>query len=209
MIGLLGGTFDPVHYGHLRPAQQVCQSLALESVRFIPAANPPHRSPPVAGFEQRVQMLRLALPMDDRFELDDREQRLGGVSYTVKTLDSLREELGDSSLGLIIGADQFADFENWHQWQRILDLTHLLVINRPGTELGALPQWAQERLIDDADELRGTSGGGIYFVEVTPVDISATAIRRALAREESVAGLLPEAVLNYIETNRLYVSKRN
>lgn len=204
MIGLLGGTFDPVHYGHLRPAQQVCRALSLESVRFIPAANPPHRSPPVAAFDQRVQMLRLALPMDDCFELDDREQRLGGVSYTVKTLESLRDELGDRSLGLMIGADQFASFESWHQWQRILDLVHLLVMNRPGSELSLLPGWTAERRTEDLGEMRSTSGGRIHFVEVTPVGISATAIRQALADGEPVTGLLPGAVLNYIETNKLY-----
>lgn len=204
MIGLLGGTFDPVHYGHLRPAQQVCRALSLESIRFIPASNPPHRSLPIASFEQRVQMLRLALPMDDCFELDDREQRLGGISYTVKTLESLRDDLGDKSLGLIIGTDQFTDFESWHQWQRILDLAHLLVMNRPGWELSAMPGWATNRLTDDVDGMRETSGGRLHLVEVTPVDISATAIRQALTAGEPVTGLLPEAVLHYIETNKLY-----
>jgi len=149
-------------------------------------------------------MLRLALPMDDCFELDDREQRLGGVSYTVKTLESLRDELGDLSLGLIIGTDQFADFESWYQWQRILDLAHLLVMNRPGSELSALPGWATERLTEDGDAMQLTSGGRIHFVDVTPVDISATAIRQALAKGVPVTGLLPEAVWNYIESNKLY-----
>ena len=204
MIGILGGTFDPVHFGHLQTAQQVYRQLNLERVIFVPAANPPHRIPPVASIEHRIRMLQLALPMYAGFELDDREQRLGGISYTVRTLESFRDELGDHPLGLIMGADAFAGFETWHRWQDILDLAHLLVMNRPGTSVSVLPDWANSRVSDEFNVLENSAGGHIYFLSLEPVAISATEIRAALQRSESVAGKLPESVIEYIETNNLY-----
>jgi nicotinate-nucleotide adenylyltransferase len=204
MIGILGGTFDPVHFGHLRTAQQVYRQLKLERVIFVPAANPPHRRPPVASIEHRIRMLQLALPRYEGFELDDREQRLGGISYTVRTLESFRDELGNHSLGLIMGADAFAGFESWHRWQDILDLAHLLVMNRPGISTSALPAWAQARTSDDIELLKNSAGGRIFFLTVEPEAISATDIRAALARSESVAGKMPKTVVDYIETNDLY-----
>ena len=204
MIGILGGTFDPVHYGHLKTAQQVYHQLGLERVIFVPAANPPHRTPPVASIEHRIRMLQLALPMYAGFELDDREQRLGGISYTVRTLESFREEIGDQPLALIMGADAFAGFETWHRWQDILDLAHLLVMNRPGASVSVLPEWAQPRVCEDAGALENSAGGRIYFLSLEPVAISATEIRAALQRNGSVAGKLPDPVIEYIETNNLY-----
>ncbi|MDX5151077.1 MAG: nicotinate-nucleotide adenylyltransferase [Acidiferrobacterales bacterium] len=204
MIGILGGTFDPVHFGHLRTAQQVYQQLSLERVIFVPAADPPHRPSPVASIEHRIRMLQLVLPMYAGFELDDRERRLGGISYTVRTLESFRDELGDYSLGLIMGADAFAGFETWHRWQHILDLAHIVVMNRPGFSVSALPEWAQARTTDDIDLLRNSAGGRIYFLAVEPEAISATDIRMALARNESVEGRVPDAVIEYIKSNDLY-----
>ena len=204
MIGILGGTFDPVHFGHLQTAEQVYRQLHLERVIFVPAANPPHRTLPVASIEHRIRMLQLALPMYAGFELDDREQRLGGISYTVRTLESFRDELGDHPLGLIMGADAFAGLETWHRWQEILDLAHLLVMNRPGTSVSVLSEWAQARKCDDIETLENSAGGGIYFLSIKPVAISATEIRMALQRSESVTGKLPEPVIEYIETNNLY-----
>jgi len=204
MIGILGGTFDPVHFGHLRTAHQVYSQLQLERVIFVPAADPPHRTPPVASIEHRIRMLQLALSMYAGFELDDREQRLGGISYTVRTLESFRAELGDSSLGLIMGADAFAGFETWHRWRDILDLAHLLVMNRPGFSASTLPEWAGARKSDRIEALKKSAGGRIYFLSVEPESISATDIRAALARNESVAGKMPEAVIDYIATNELY-----
>jgi len=204
MIGVLGGTFDPVHFGHLQTAQQVYQQLGLERVIFVPAANPPHRSLPVASIEHRIRMLQLALPMYAGFELDDREKRLGGISYTVRTLESFRDEIGDHPLGLMMGADAFVGFETWHRWQEILDLAHLLVMNRPGSSVSVLPDWALSRVGDDVDTLENSAGGRIYFLSLEPVAISATEIRAAIKRNEPVTGKLPETVIEYIETNNLY-----
>lgn len=204
MIGIFGGTFDPVHYGHLNTALEVYRALKLERLIFIPAANPPHRSPPVASFEHRANMLRLALPMYEGFQLDDREQTMGGISYTVRTLESLRGEHGAISIGLVLGADAFAGFESWHQWQHIPELAHLIVMNRPGFESSEWPDWARQRVTDDLGQLHQDSAGSVYFVSVKPVAVSASGIRAALDRNEPVSDMLPPAVLNYIKSNNLY-----
>ncbi len=204
MIGILGGTFDPVHFGHLNTAREVSQALELERVILVPAATPPHRPTPVANIEHRINMLKLAIPMYEGFELDDREQRMGGISYTVRTLESYRSEYGDHSIGLILGIDAFAGLESWHQWQRIPELANIIVMNRPGYDLTGLPAWAQSRVTNDLVRMKHTAAGLIMIVDVTPVAVSATQIRDGLAKQESVDDLLPDAVLNYIETNRLY-----
>jgi len=204
MIGIFGGTFDPIHYGHLRPAQEAMQKLALAELRFIPAATPPHRPLPQASAAQRLAMAELAIRDLPGFRVDDRELQRGGLSYTVLTLESLRAEFGNTPLCLLIGVDQFRSFEAWHRWQEIPALAHLVVLNRPGTTAGALPDWAHGRKCTDLHELREAPAGRLAFLAVSPQDISATRIRAALARGESVQGLLPEAVLDYIRINQVY-----
>jgi nicotinate-nucleotide adenylyltransferase len=204
MIGILGGAFDPIHYGHLRPAQEALQRLPLAEVRLIPAARPPHRPPPVASPAQRLAMVELAIRGLPGFRLDERELQRAGPSYTVLTLESLRAELRDTPLCLLIGADQFRSFETWHRWREIADLAHLVVLSRPGSAPGALPAWARGRECVDFHALHEAPAGRLAFLSVSPQDISATRIRAALARGEAVPGLLPEAVFQYIETNRIY-----
>lgn len=204
MIGIFGGTFDPIHYGHLRPAQEAMRSLALTELRFIPAAQPPHRSPPVASAAQRLAMVELAIRGFPGLRADDRELQRGGLSYTVLTLESLRAELGQTPLCLLIGADQFRSFETWHRWREIPELAHVVVLNRPGAAPASVPDWARARTCEDFRLLRAASAGRLAFLSVSPQDISATRIRAALARGESVQGLLPEAVLDYIRTNQIY-----
>jgi nicotinate-nucleotide adenylyltransferase len=203
-VGVFGGTFDPIHFGHLRPAQEAMQKLALTELRFIPAAQPPHRPPPQASAAQRLAMVELAIRDLPGLRADDRELRRGGVSYTVLTLESLRAELGNASLCLLIGADQFRSFESWHRWQEIPDLAHLVVLNRPGATTDSQPVWARARVCGDYNILRTTPAGRLAFLSVRPQDISATDIRAALAHGESVQGRLPEAVLDYIRTNHIY-----
>lgn len=204
MIGIFGGTFDPIHYGHLRPAQEAMQQLALAELRFIPAAHPPHRPPPQASAAQRLAMVELAIRGLPGTRVDDRELQRGGLSYTVLTLESLRAELGKTPLCLLIGADQLRSFESWHRWREIPELAHLVVLNRPGATAGVLPGWARGRECADLHILQQAPAGRLAFLSVSPQDISATRIRAALAREESVQGLLPEAVLDYIRTNQVY-----
>ena len=211
-LGILGGTFDPIHYGHLRPAQEVLRVLDLAEIRVIPAANPPHRRPPVATPEQRLHMVELAVVGFPGFIVDDREFRRGGPSYTVLTLESLRREFGERPLCLLLGLDAFESIETWHQWQRLPELAHLIVMTRPGWEFPAgarLPPWARDRQVRDTSILNQASAGKIYYQAVTPQDISATRIREALARGEPVEAWLPSAVLEYIRANRVYVNRGN
>jgi nicotinate-nucleotide adenylyltransferase len=211
-LGILGGTFDPIHYGHLRPAQEILHVFDLAEIRLIPAANPPHRQPPVATPEQRLRMAELAVAGIHGLTVDDREFRRGGPSYTVLTLESLRREFGERPLCLLMGLDAFEGIETWHQWQRLPELAHLIVMTRPGWEFPAgekLPPWAHDRVLRDTSKLAQASAGKIYFQAVTPQDISATRIREALARGEAVEAWLPPAVLEYIRANRVYVNRGN
>lgn len=207
MIGILGGTFDPIHYGHLRPAQEVWRALALEEIRFIPAANPPHRPAPQASPAQRLAMVELAVAGIPGFRADDRELRRGGPSYTVLTLESLRAEFGDRPLCLLLGLDAFEGLETWHQWSRLPELAHLIVMTRPGWSFPAdpaLPAWARGRVCRDPRALSQTRAGNIYYQAVTPQAISATRLRHAIAQGESVEGLMPPAVWEFIRNHKLY-----
>lgn len=210
VIGILGGTFDPVHYGHLRPAQDAMRALDFEEIRVIPAANPPHRRPPVASAEHRLRMVELAVREFAGFRVDDREYRRSGPSYTVLTLESLRAEFGARPLCLLMGMDAFLEIETWHQWTRLPELAHLVVMQRPGWQVPEkLSAWAAPRICREPHALAGSESGCVYFQTVTPQDISATRLRAAIARGESVAGQVSAAVWDYIRTNRLYVAREN
>lgn len=209
MIGILGGTFDPIHYGHLRPAAEVRGALGLSEIRVIPAARPPHRGEPLASAENRLIMARLAAAETPGFTVDDRELRRAGPSYTVLTLEELRRVLGaNTPLCLLVGADAFAGFTTWHRWQEIPALAHLVVLRRPDSAVTAdpatWPEWARARAARTARELATAPAGRVMFVDTGPQDISATAVRRHVARGESIAGLVPPAVEHHILQHRLY-----
>ena len=212
-LALLGGTFDPVHYGHLRLADDVRAALQLSQVRLVPAADPPHRPPPHATARDRIAMLELGVREFPGLVVDPREIVRGGKSYTVDTLAGLRTEMSRAPLLLLLGADQFRSLPSWHRWQALFDLAHLVVVPRPGMAIdadlpGAIAREWQVRHIDDPQGLRSRIAGSIYVQPVTPQPISSTAIRSALARSRGapveIAGLLPPAVLAYIESNGLY-----
>jgi nicotinate-nucleotide adenylyltransferase len=211
-LALLGGTFDPVHYGHLRLADEVSRALAPIEVRLVPARDPPHRGAPHASAAHRLAMLRLAQQEFPELVVDAREIERPGKSYTVLTLEGLRAEMPARPLVLIVGADQLLALTAWHRWQALFDLAHLLVVARPGVSLAidALePHLRQEwtrRCTADVAALRARPSGAIAMQPVTPQPISATAIRQALAEggTDAVRGLLPPAVLAYIRSNRLY-----
>jgi nicotinate-nucleotide adenylyltransferase len=212
-LAMLGGTFDPVHYGHLHLADDVRRALALSEVRLVPAANPPHRPAPQASAEDRIAMLALGVREFAGLVVDTREIARGGKSYTVDTLRALREEMPHAPLLLLLGADQFRSLPSWHRWQALFDLAHLVVVPRPGVAIdGRLPaplarEW-QARHTDDQRGLRSRIAGSIYVQAVTPQPISSTALRAILARgvhnPVEFAGLLPPAVLAYIQSNGLY-----
>lgn len=209
-IGILGGTFDPVHYGHLRAAEQVRTALALATVRLIPAGNPYHRGdrPAPAPRLDRLAMARLALDEFPALEVDDREALTDAPSYTVDTLNALQKELAPAPLLLLLGADAFAGLAGWSRWQQLFTLAHLVLVARPGFVMpGQLPPpldgTYRERITDDP-HLLSTGGGRIYVQHVDPQPISATAIRAMLRAGQRPEGLTPEAVIRYIEARGLY-----
>jgi len=207
MIGILGGTFDPIHYGHLRTALDVMQSLQLEEVRFIPLRNPPHRDQPFTPAEHRLAMVQAAIAEQPGFRVDTRELERKGTTYTIDTLHSLREELGDVPICLLLGTDAFLGLPGWHRPEEILELAHLVVMQRPGeTEPHSAPldKLMEGRHADRADELKAAPGGRILFQTVTQLEISATAIREMVREGDSPRYLLPEPALDIIEREKLY-----
>jgi nicotinate-nucleotide adenylyltransferase len=212
-VAILGGTFDPVHYGHLRLADDVRRALGLPEVRLVPAGDPPHRDGPRASASDRLAMLKLAVPELPGLVVDSREIDRGGKSYTVLTLEELRRESPQRPLLLVVGADAFLGLPTWHRWRRIFDLAHVVVVARPGVALAEnLPpelraQW-QSRITADRSALFSQPSGAIYQQAITPQPISATEIRAQLAHGagglRDVVRLLPPAVLAYIDRHRLY-----
>ncbi len=216
VLALLGGTFDPIHYGHLRLAADVKAALSLPEVRLIPAGSPPHRVAPIASAADRLAMTALGCAEFAGLVADGREVEREGPSYTVATLEALHAEQPALPLALLIGADSFAGLTQWWRWERLFTLAHFVVVDRPDATPAAvaLPpalevHW-QRRLTTDPARLERTLAGSIVRVQVTPQPIAATAIRTALARgaqgRAEVRGLVPAAVLDYIDRNQLYRS---
>lgn len=210
-IGLLGGTFDPVHYGHLRLAEEARDSLGLAAVRWIPAGQPPHRREPHSTAHQRLEMVRLAIAGNAGFVLDDAEVRTGQPSYTVVTLERLRRELcGAQPLIVLLGVDAFRGLPTWHRWRELFALAHIAVANRPGSPLdpgNLAPELAHElaaRLSDSAAAVGTSAAGAIVQLNMTPLAVSATEIRARLSAGRSARYLLPDPILDYIERNHLY-----
>lgn len=208
MIGVLGGTFDPVHFGHLRPALDCLQGLALDEVRLIPLRVAVHRPQPVASAALRLAMLEAAIADQPGLVADPRELERSGQSFTYHTLLHLRSELGESCpLCLLVGSDAFAGFLDWHRPLDILDLAHLVVMRRPGVpqQTGSgLEDLLRRHLREDPAALRGAPAGRVLFQTVTQMDISSTRIRQLIAARQSPRFLLPDAVLAICEHEGLY-----
>jgi nicotinate-nucleotide adenylyltransferase len=205
-VGILGGTFDPIHLGHLRLAEEMADALGLSEVRFVPAGQPPHRAPPRSAAADRLQMVRLATAGNPRFVVDAREVRAARPSYTVDTLADLRAELGPARpLVLLLGVDAFCGLPTWHDWRRLFEFAHIAVGERPGTAgLDAAPAALRAEIDARRAVSPGAAAGSVRFVATTLLDISATAIRDRLARGHSVRYLTPDAVLDHIHLHRLY-----
>lgn len=212
-LGLFGGTFDPVHFGHLRLAEESISHLGLAGVRWIPAGQPPHRGTPQVTAEQRLQMVLRSTAENAHFSVDASEVEAAAPSYTVHTLERLRAELGPAqSLVLLVGADAFAGLSTWHRWRDIFALAHVAVSHRPGfpVEASSLPhelatEFNDRRLTDPAS-LKNAAAGGIVTFAMTQLAISATQIRKLLSNGKSARYLLPDPVLDYINLHQLYKS---
>ena len=213
-IGLLGGTFDPIHYGHLRLAEELAEALGIEQVRLIPAGHPPHRRQPRAAAEHRLEMTRLALAGNPRFVLDAREIVQPGPSYSVDTLGALRAELPAATpLVLFMGGDAFLGLPTWHDWRNLLELAHIAVAHRPGFTAAswedALPDVLRTLLSthrgESAGDLAKKPAGRIFLHTITQLDISASLIRARALRGKSLRYLMPDSVIAYLNESRLYV----
>lgn len=209
-IGIFGGTFDPIHFGHLRPALELYEQLNLQRMLMLPCAVPAHRPQPSVTMEQRLAMLKLAVGNEPRFEIDIRELKRGGTSYMTDTLHSLRKEVGRKPLCLCLGLDAFLGLPGWHRWQELLDLSHIVVAHRPGWTLDMesiapeLQRLMAVHLHDSDVSQCDRPAGAIVLQPVTQLAISATDIRERISSGRSARYLMPEPVWNYIQKEKLY-----
>ena len=207
MIGIFGGTFDPVHYGHLRCALELLQDLPLTEVRLTPCHIPPHRDTPRASAGQRLRMLQAALDSAPGLVIDTRELSREGPSYSVDTLRELRAEVGATPLCLIMGQDAFNGLDTWHRWQELIELAHLVVAHRPGwtrPQSGSVAELLSHHGVSNVEQLRMQPAGCILPWAVTALDISASAIRAMVSVGKNPRFLLPDAVWRIIAGEGLY-----
>ncbi|MEW9900395.1 nicotinate-nucleotide adenylyltransferase [Chitinivorax sp. PXF-14] len=213
-VGVFGGTFNPIHYGHLRIAQELADAARLERLHLIPTGEPPHRDSPSVESRHRLAMARLAAQGNAAFLVDDREVARDGLCYTVDTLTELRAEYGpERPLVLLVGADAFIGFASWRRWRELFELAHVAVAHRPGVLTSAwqdaLPPVLlaefERRLTPDRSAFGEAPAGAIVTLGVTQLDISSTTIRRYVAQRKSPRYLLPDAVVDYIEQHQLYL----
>ena len=210
LYGLYGGTFDPIHYGHIKPICEVAQLAQLRKVTYLPSAYPPHRPSPHASAAHRVAMVRIALAGEDaaralHFEVDDLELQREPPSYTIDTLQSLKVQYPHRRYALILGLDALLNLETWHRWQGLRELVHIIAIARAGWQVPqSLPDWWQSARVESRAGLDGEDAGRLLFVEVAPVAISSTLVRARIRDGEGIADLLPRAVSEYIAEHNLY-----
>ncbi len=209
-IGIYGGTFDPIHYGHLRPNLELCERFKMREVRFIPALLPPHRDSPAISAELRQQMVALAIASEPLFVLDKRELERGGPSYMVDTLKSLRLDFPQYPLCLLLGMDAFMGINQWYHWQELLDYAHIIISQRPDTDFEQQQKWPEEvrqfyqSHKADTGDINALLCGKISLQPVTQLAISATDIRNRLKNNQSVRYLMPDSVINLIKYEKLY-----
>jgi nicotinate-nucleotide adenylyltransferase len=210
-IGIFGGTFDPVHCGHLRTAFELWQELKLAEVRFLPAGNPPHRDQIYASAEERLRMVRAAVADQPGFVVDDREVRREGMSYSVDTLTELRAEYPTRSLCLLLGMDAFLGLPHWHRWRELLTLAHIVVAHRPGwkaPERGPLGELLVDHGTGAVRDLHERPAGRVYVRAVTQLEISSTELRALLAAGRDPHYLVPDQVRQIILETRCYAPQR-
>ncbi len=209
-VAVMGGTFNPIHNGHIQTALELQQRLQVDTLRLMPSARPPHREQPAQSDQQRIDMVELAIAAYPQLVIDCREFSRDGFSYTVDTLAVMRQELGDDcSLMFCAGMDSLVNLPAWSRWQSITDYAHLVIAARPGWSLdqishSALQQWLAQRTVSSVEALHQTPAGKVMMVSLTPYDISSSAIRRGLQQGRDMADYVAPAVLQYIQQHRLY-----
>ncbi len=211
-MGIFGGTFDPIHYGHLRTAFEMLQALRFDEVRFMPCGSPPHRESPIANAELRLQMVRVATEGQHGFVVDERELLREGPSYSVDTLTALRGEFLLRPLALIIGMDAFLGLPTWYQWREILQLAHVVVAHRPGwraPDIGPLGELLADRGTHRIGDMHQAKSGHIYIHDVTQLEISSSEIRELVAAGRDPRFLMPDAVRDVIERSGCYAAAEN
>lgn len=209
MHALFGGTFDPIHYGHLKPVEALAHEIDLQRITLLPNHVPPHRPQPEANVQQRLRMVELAISGNPLFSVDERELHRTAPSYTIDTLEEIRKEMGGSKpLAFIIGQDSLLTLHYWHKWKSLLDYCHLLVCARPGyadtLETPELERWLETHRTMNTQALKHQPNGLIYLADTPLLDISATDIRRRKHNNMSLDDLLPPSVQQYIEQQGLY-----
>lgn len=204
MIGIYGGTFDPVHYGHLRTAMEVKEIFSLRQMRLIPCSQPVLRKTAVTAAEIRIEMLQLAVQNQPDLIIDRRELDRKGFSYTIDTLKSIRAETPHSSLLLFIGTDAFKGLSKWQQWEQLFDYAHIVVITRPSYKQQDLTAFFSDKLSKNREDLKRKNSGYLFFQSVSQLDISATAIRNIISTGLRPDFLLPDNIIEYIKQNKLY-----
>jgi nicotinate-nucleotide adenylyltransferase len=207
-IALLGGTFNPIHFGHLNLANCLVDYLHVESVRMIPCAIPPHRETPSVSAEQRLAMLQLAIDDHPLLTSDDLELRKSTPSYSIETVQQIRQQVGEETpLFFCIGMDSLLTIDSWHHWQQLLDYCHLAICPRPGYKLpikGHLAEWIEQNLCDDIDRIKTLAQGCLHLCKIPLKDISSTAIRDSIKCAQSIDHLTPKSVVNFIIKHSLY-----
>lgn len=210
-IGILGGTFDPIHLGHLRMALELYEALNLTKVHIIPCFRPVHRKDATATSEQRLAMVERAIDNEPALCADPREIQRGGPSYMIDTLLSLHRDFPNTPLCLLIGIDAFLGFLSWHRWEEILDQSHIIIAHRPHYQLpttGVIADILQQRLTQETNYIHEHLSGGILIRPITALEISATDIRKQIAMGKNPRYLLPDAVYDYIKQFGIYSVNR-
>ncbi len=204
-LGLFGGTFDPIHYGHIRPILDVCRQTGINEVRYIPSARPGHRRTPRAPAQHRLNMVALALADIPQFVADDCEIRRAGKSYMVPTLRQFRSQFQFRPLCLILGMDAFSQIHRWHWWAEVLRLANIIVVSRFGetSMVGSVANHGL-KLNDDPHIVQRNVCGSICRIDAAPVDVSSTRLRKKIAQGDKVDGLIPAAVASYVAKHKLY-----
>jgi len=209
-VGVLGGTFNPIHIAHLRLAEEMREALALERVLLIPAGDPPLKARGIATAEHRLELVRRACASNPALEVSDLELRRAGPSYSVDTLAELRARMPQAELWFIVGADTLRDLEAWREPERLFALAHFAVATRPGHPRAPrelLPASLARAFRDGPRGLVHTSGNELRSIPFTPLEISASEIRRRIACGASIRYLVPDEVVEYIRKHHLYQEK--